>query len=136
MGLPPLSSEGPKKLYTTQPPILTLRAIFPGLGTAHTNWLLLKSAHRLAVGPWALDHHNPRVCNLACRWRLKLALLADQEYFSIETHPLCLIVEPYATTPSCPTAFVINISLCKVKYFLVPFSVLFLVNYVLEYFSE
>ena len=39
-----------------------------------------------------------------------------------------LVVRPSATTPSYPTAFIINISLCKVKYIWVPFWVLFWVN--------
>ena len=79
------------KLYITPPSILTLVTWVPQsrLSFGH-------SAHRLAIGPTALAKPNPTVCSLACRWRLRLALRADRESFSIGTHPLCLIVRPYA----------------------------------------
>ena len=46
------------------------------------------SARRLAIGPPALAKPNPTVCSLACRWRLRSALRADRESFSIESGPL------------------------------------------------
>ena len=46
------------------------------------------SAHRLAIRPPALAKPNPTVCSLACRWRLRSALRADQVSFSIESGPL------------------------------------------------
>ena len=46
------------------------------------------SARRLAIGPPALAKLNPTVCSLACRWRLRSALRADRESFSIESGPL------------------------------------------------
>ena len=48
----------------------------------------------LAAGPLTLGHHNPTVCSFACRWRLRLPLV-NKSLFSIETHPLYLIVGPY-----------------------------------------
>ena len=51
---------------------------------------------RLASVLWPFGHHNPTVCSLACRWRLRSALRAEQESFSIETHPISLIVGPHA----------------------------------------
>ena len=80
------------KLYTTPPSILTLVTWVPqsklAFGqTPHVGW---PSGLRPSAKP------NPTVCSLACRWRLRSALRADQEAFSIETHPLSLIVRPYA----------------------------------------
>ena len=57
-------------------------------------------------GPSALGHHNPTVWNFACRWQIQLALQADQESFSNETHPISLIVGPQATASNCLTATV------------------------------
>ena len=71
------------KLCTTPPSILTL-----------VTWVLQSSlafghsARRLAVGPPALGHNNPTMCSLACRWRLRSALRADQESFLKESGPL------------------------------------------------
>ena len=48
---------------------------------------------KLAFRPLALSRHNPTVCSLACRWRLRLALQADQEPF-ILSPARCLIVGP------------------------------------------
>ena len=67
-------------IYPTPPSILPLMA-----------WVTSESA-----GSWpspqrnlAVGHHNPKVCSLACRWWLRLALRADQESFSIvnSSHP-------------------------------------------------
>ena len=57
------------KLHTTPPSILTLGHHPPWLGY---------SERKLAFG-----HNNPTVCSLACRWRLRSALRADRESFSI-----------------------------------------------------
>ena len=84
------------KLYTTPPSILTLVTWVPQSRLAFGH-----SARRLAIGP--LAKRNPTVSSLACRWRLRSALRADQESFSIETHPLSLIVRPDYTAPSSPT---------------------------------
>ena len=46
------------------------------------------SARRLAVRPPALAHRNPTGCSFACCWRLRSALRANQESFSIELGPL------------------------------------------------
>ena len=46
---------------------------------------------KLSFADKILTHHG-----LACRWRLRSALRAEQESFSIETHPLSLIIGPYA----------------------------------------
>ena len=71
------------KLYTTPLSILTLVTWVPQNRLAFGH-----SAHRLAIGPPALAKPNPAVCSLACRWRLRLALRADQESFSIESGQL------------------------------------------------
>ena len=89
------------KLYPTPPSILTLVTWVPQSRLAFGH-----SARRLAIGPSALAKRNPTVCSLACRWRLRSALRADRESFSIETHVLCLIVGPNYTAPICPTATV------------------------------
>ena len=74
------------KLYTTTPSILTL-----------ITWVLQSKLAfgqiPLLAGRRASDKPNPTVCSLACHWQLILALRADRE-FSIENHPLCLIVGP------------------------------------------
>ena len=70
-------------LYTTPPSILTLVTWVPQSRLAFGH-----SARRLAIGPPALAKPNPTVCSLAWRWRLRLALRADQESFSIESGPL------------------------------------------------
>ena len=70
-------------LYPTPPSILTL-----------VTWVLQSrlafghSARRLAIRPPALAKPNPTVCSLACRWRLRSALRADRQSFSIESGPL------------------------------------------------
>ena len=71
------------KLYTTPPSILTLVTWVPQSRLAFGH-----SSRRLAIGPSALAKPNPTVCSLACRCRLRLALRADQESFSIESGPL------------------------------------------------
>ena len=68
------------KLYITPPCILTLVTWVPQSRLAFGH-----SARRLAIGPPALAKPNPTVCSLACRRRLRWALLADQESFSIES---------------------------------------------------
>ena len=75
------------KLYPTPPSILTLVTWVPQSRLAFGH-----SARRLAIGPSALAKPNPTVCSLACRWRLRSALRANRESFSIETHALCLIL--------------------------------------------
>ena len=79
------------KLYITPQSILTLVT-----WVTQSRLAFGHSARRLAIQPPALAKPNPTVCSLACRWRLRAALRADQESFSIETHPICLIVRPYA----------------------------------------
>ena len=71
------------KLYTTPPTILTLVTWVQQSRLAFGH-----SACRLAIGPSALAKPNPTVCSVACRWRLRSALRADQESFSIESGPL------------------------------------------------
>ena len=71
------------KLFTTPPSILTLVTWVPQSRLAFSY-----SACRLAIGPPALAKPNPTVCSLACRWRVRLALRADQDSFSIESDPL------------------------------------------------
>ena len=71
------------KLYITPPSILTLVTWVPQSRLAFSH-----SARRLAIGPPALAKANPTVCSLACRWRLRSTLWADQESFSIESGPL------------------------------------------------
>ena len=46
--------------------------------TIYPNSCELGTAHRLAVGPLTLGHHNHTACSLACRWRLQTALWADR----------------------------------------------------------
>ena len=71
------------KLYTTPPYILTLMTWVPQSRLAFGH-----SACRLAIGPPALAKPNPTVCSLAFCWRLRSALRADRESFSIEFGPL------------------------------------------------
>ena len=70
------------KLYTTPPSTLTLVNWVPQSRLAFGH-----SAHWLAIGLPALAKPNPKVCSLACRWRLRSALRADQESFPIESGP-------------------------------------------------
>ena len=60
------------KLYTTPPSILTLVTWVQ----CTQAWPSANSARRLAFG-----QPNPTVCSLACRWRLRSALRADQVFF-------------------------------------------------------
>ena len=65
--------------------------------------------HRRVGWPWGpstLGHHNPTVWNFACRWQIHLALQANQESFSNESHPISLIVAPQAANSNCLTATV------------------------------
>ena len=71
------------KLYITPLSILTLVTWVPQSRLAFGH-----SARRLAIAPPALAKPNPKVCSLACRWRLRSALRADREFFSIESGPL------------------------------------------------
>ena len=82
-------------LNSTPPSILPSR----DLGTAVKADLRPSPQSRLAVGPAALGHHNPTVCSLACRWQLRSALQANQEFVSIGNprHP---------TSPTHPTLVV------------------------------
>ena len=70
-------------LYPTPPSILTLVTWVPQSRLAFGHF-----ARRLAIGPPALAKPDHTVCSLACRCRLRLALRADQESFSIESRPL------------------------------------------------
>ena len=68
------------KLYTIPPYILTLMTWLPlAFATPHIRW-------PLALQPSAKP--NPTECSLAFRWRLQLALRANQESFLIEFGPL------------------------------------------------
>ena len=80
------------KIYTTPPSIQTLVTWVPqsklAFGqTPNVGW---------PSGLCPSAKPNPTVSSLACRWQLRSAPRADRESFLIETHPLCLIVRPYA----------------------------------------
>ena len=70
-------------LYPTPPSILTHVTWVPQSKLAFGH-----SACKLAIGPRAHAKLNHTVCSLDCRWRLRLALRANQESFSIEYGPL------------------------------------------------
>ena len=76
----------PTSLYPTPLSILTLVTWVERTQAG----LWPNSACRLAVGPLALGQTNPNSPGFACRWRLRLALRAKQESYSIETHPVSL----------------------------------------------
>ena len=71
------------KLYTTPPFILTLVTWVQRTQAG----LRPRQAHRQAVGPSALGQTNPNSPGFACPWRLRSALWAELESYSIETHP-------------------------------------------------
>ena len=63
--------------------------------TIYPNSRDLGTARACKLGLWPTPHvgwgsakPNPTVCCIACRWRLRSALRADQESFSIESSRL------------------------------------------------
>ena len=65
-------------------PPLSTEALY--YSTIYHNSCDLGTAQTPLVG-WPLAKLNPTVCSLACRWRLRSVLQADQESFSIESGP-------------------------------------------------
>ena len=98
-------------IFTTPSILLHHLSYLLWLGYSSVSWPWPSPRSKLAIGPAALGHHNPTVRRLACRWQLRSALRADQEFVSIGNprHP----TSPTHPTPSCPTTFGIHISLCK-----------------------